>query len=147
MTIAGDWYNEFGSHMRLDTDPSGGITGMYVSAAGHASGRYVLVGRYDMPAGTGYSTALGWTVAWRNEDNDADSVTSWNGVYQDDGEERILATWLLTRSATAPDVWESTMVGQDVFTREVPSREQVERWRRLGKPTPHPQDAIPGRRD
>jgi hypothetical protein len=145
MTIAGDWYNEYGSHMRLATDPSGGITGTYISAAGHASGRYVLVGRYDTPAGADYSTALGWTVAWRNEDNNADSVTSWNGLYQGDGEERILATWLLTRSATAPNVWEATAVGQDVFTRDSPSPRQIEHQLRLGKPTPHPRGAAPGR--
>lgn len=140
MTIAGDWYNELGSHMRIMTDPSGGITGTYVSGTGHAPGRYVLVGRYDTPEQAAYGTTLGWTVAWRNEHNDAASVTSWNGQYLEDGGERICATWLLT-SATVSDAWESTAVGKDVFTRGAPGPEDVERHRRLGTPASHPADA------
>ncbi|GAA4994214.1 hypothetical protein GCM10025734_24020 [Kitasatospora paranensis] len=49
MSIAGDWYNEFGSHMRLTEDPSGGLTGTYVSGAGHAAGSYPLTGRRGAP--------------------------------------------------------------------------------------------------
>ncbi|MEW1909925.1 avidin/streptavidin family protein [Kitasatospora sp. NPDC085895] len=137
MTIAGDWYNEFGSHMRLTDDTSGGLTGTYVSGAGHVAGPYELTGRHDAPAGPGRGTAVGWTVAWRNEQGDAGSVTSWSGQYLA-GDETILATWLLTRSASAADVWESTVVGQDVFTRQAPAPEDVERHLRGRRPASHP---------
>ncbi|WP_431677840.1 avidin/streptavidin family protein [Kitasatospora sp. KL5] len=137
MTIAGDWYNEFGSHMRLTADESGGLTGTYVSSAGHVAGPYDLTGRQDTPARPGHGTAVGWTVAWRNEQGDAGSVTSWSGQYLD-GDDTILATWLLTRSAAASDVWESTVVGQDVFTRRAPSSEEVERHLRGRRPASHP---------
>ncbi|GAA4840818.1 avidin/streptavidin family protein [Kitasatospora terrestris] len=117
MGIAGDWYSEQGSHMHLETDPSGGVTGTYTSALGRAAGTYPLVGRFDPLREAGRGTAIGWTVAWRNEDADAGSVTSWSGEYRAGDQERITAGWLLTRSADAPDSWESTMVGQDTFTR------------------------------
>jgi hypothetical protein len=138
MGIAGDWYSELGSHMRLDTDDSGGLTGSYTSAMGQATGGYPLVGRFDRPQQPDHGTAVGWTVAWHNERSDAGSVTSWSGQYQADGVERISATWLLTRSATAPDAWESTMVGHDLFTRQAPDPAQAEELRRLGRPTPFP---------
>lgn len=138
MNLAGDWYSELGSHMRLTTDPSGAITGTYTSAMGQASGQYPVVGRFDQPPQADHGTAVGWTVAWHNDQSDAGSVTSWSGQYQAEGTERISATWLLTRSAIAPDTWESTVVGHDLFTREAPDPTEAEA-RRTGRPTPHPQ--------
>jgi hypothetical protein len=120
MTIAGDWYSDLGSHMQLSTDASGGITGSYLPAAGHLTGRYLLVGRYDPIAEPEQGTAVGWTVVWRNAHGNAHSVTNWSGQYFDHGEERIRATWLLAMSAPADDTWKSTVVGQDVFTRTLP---------------------------
>ncbi|MDN3029192.1 avidin/streptavidin family protein [Streptomyces sp. S.PB5] len=123
MSLDGDWYSENGSHMRITADPTGGIKGTYISAQGHATGPYPLVGRYDTAAHPDHGTPLGWTVAWRNARSDAGSVTSWNGQYQngDTGPERIRATWLLTASATTAEVWEATAVGQDVFTHVPPA--------------------------
>lgn len=142
MTIAGDWYNELGSHMQVTLDPYGGLTGTYVSATGQAAGRYALVGRYDRQAGEGLGTAVGWTVAWRNERHDADSVTSWNGQYHEAaGEERISTTWLLTTASALPDAWDATTVGQDVFTRRAPDPQWVQRHLELGKPASHPRMA------
>ncbi|GAA2807859.1 avidin/streptavidin family protein [Kitasatospora paracochleata] len=140
MGIAGDWYSELGSHMRLDTDPSGAVTGTYTSALGRVSGAYPLVGRYDPPRKAAQGTALGWAVAWQNDSADAGSVTAWSGHYRGDGTERISATWLLTRSAEAPDTWESTVVGHDVFTREAPDPARVAQ-QRLARPLPHPPGA------
>jgi len=136
--IAGDWYSELGSHMRLETDASGAVTGTYTSVLGRATGSYPLVGRFDPPRDAGHGTAVGWTVAWANEGADAGSVTAWSGQYQGQGVERISATWLLTRSATLPDAWESTMVGHDLFTREAPDAARAEQLRSLGRPLPHP---------
>ena len=105
MSISGDWYNEFGSHMRITADPTGCLRGTYVSATGHAVGAYPLVGRCDTVALADHGTPLGWSVAWRNGRTDAGSVTSWNGQYYEDGGERIYVTWLLTVSASANDTW------------------------------------------
>ena len=138
MSITGDWYNEFGSFMRITADPTGCIRGTYVSGAGHAVGAYPLVGRYETAAVPDHGSPLGWTVAWRNAKTDACSVTSWNGQYYGDGEERLCVTWLLTASAAEANTWEATAVGQDVFTRRAPSREEAERRLRHAEATSHP---------
>ncbi|MEV0495193.1 avidin/streptavidin family protein [Streptomyces atratus] len=139
MSIAGDWYNEFGSHMEIAPGPSGEITGTFASATGLAAGEYALVGRYDTFERPDHGTAIGWTVAWRNERNNANCVTSWSGLcFADDGTERICATWLLTTSATDSDAWESTTVGRDVFTRQSPGSERIEVGARSTRPTSHP---------
>ncbi|MCD0486008.1 avidin/streptavidin family protein [Streptacidiphilus sp. ASG 303] len=121
MDISGDWYSRLGSRMHLETDPSGGVSGTYVSGTGHAVGPYPLVGRWDPLSSASQGTVLGWTVTWRNDRGDANSVTSWSGQYYDDrgaDGERICASWLLTTSAESVDAWRSTTVGQDVFTRD-----------------------------
>ncbi|WP_405909909.1 avidin/streptavidin family protein [Streptomyces sp. NBC_00828] len=144
MSISGDWYNEFGSHLRITADPNGCVRGTYVSGTGHAVGAYPLVGRYEAAALPDHGAPLGWTVAWRNEQTDASSVTSWNGQYYEEGGGRICVTWLLTASASASNAWEATAVGQDVFTREPPSPERTEQpMRHAGAPTdPHPADEL-----
>ncbi|GAA2269403.1 MULTISPECIES: avidin/streptavidin family protein [Kitasatospora] len=119
MSITGDWYNEFGSHMHLTADPSGGISGTYTSGTGQVAGQYEVTGRYQLSTQPGRGAAVGWTVAWHNRQRDPDSVTSWSGQYFE-REERIFATWLLTRPSGPADVWEATTVGQDVFTRQRP---------------------------
>ncbi|MEV7181018.1 avidin/streptavidin family protein [Kitasatospora sp. NPDC093679] len=93
VAVAGDWYNEFGSRLRLQADPGGLLTGTFEPGAGPV-GRRELVGRFDVcPAAP--SVALGWTVAWRDEHGSAASVTSWSGQYFPD-DERIVASWLFT---------------------------------------------------
>ncbi|EHR51126.1 avidin family protein [Saccharomonospora marina XMU15] len=138
MAIDGDWYNEFGSRMRLRPDAEGGLSGEYVSAVGHVAGTYRLIGRYAGSTEAGHGIVLGWTIAWHNDRGSADSVTSWSGQYLAQDPERILTTWLLSRSAEPDEVWEATVVGQDVFTRRPPTDEEVERSLRSGRPVPHP---------
>ncbi|MFB7186452.1 avidin/streptavidin family protein [Streptomyces sp. NPDC056230] len=123
--------------MRLELDPLGTVSGEYVTAVGHAPGTYLLTGRHDGPTSLGQGVALGWTVAWRNEHGNVGSVTSWSGQFLADPE-RILTTWLLTRSAVPAQTWESTAVGQDVFTRQKPTSEDVDRALRSGRPVSHP---------
>jgi hypothetical protein len=136
MPIDGEWYNEFGSLMNLESDPEGTVTGRYVTAVGHTPGAYVLTGRHDGPTSPGNGIAVGWTVAWRNEHGNVGSVTSWSGQFFADPD-RIFTTWLLTRSATA-EAWEATVVGQDVFTRQKRTSEDVERALHSGRPVSHP---------
>ncbi|ALO92378.1 hypothetical protein SHL15_1201 [Streptomyces hygroscopicus subsp. limoneus] len=137
MPIDGEWYNEFGSQVRLESAPEGTVSGEYVTAVGHAPGTYLLTGRHDGPTSPGNGIALGWTVAWRNEHGNLGSVTSWSGLFLE-GPERILTTWLLSRSTATAEAWESSVVGQDVFTRQKPTSEDVDRALRSGRPVSHP---------
>ncbi|MER6099070.1 avidin/streptavidin family protein [Streptomyces sp. NPDC001728] len=137
MIIDGDWYNEFGSRMHLRSDPVGGISGTYLTAVGHAPGTYLLIGRHGGPTEPGHGIALGWTIAWRNEHGDVGSLTSWSGQLLPDPEQ-LLTTWLLTRSSSPAQAWESTVIGQDVFTRQEPARDAVERALASGRPLSHP---------
>jgi hypothetical protein len=137
--ITGTWYNQLGSIMIVTTTGDGGLTGTYESAVGNAENKYVLTGRYDSaPATNGSGTALGWTVAWRNEFRNAHSVTTWSGQYFGGDQERITTQWLLTSGTTSANEWRSTLVGHDLFTRTAPSAEAVEQARKLGITSPNP---------
>ncbi|KAJ7081175.1 Tamavidin2, avidin-like biotin-binding proteins from an edible mushroom [Mycena belliarum] len=127
MGLAGDWYNELGSHMTLVVDGDGGLSGTYCSPVGDATGDHVLAGRYDTDPPSGEGTTVGWAVSWSD---DASSTTAWGGQYfDDDSGERIITNWLLTSSTTADSVWESTNIGNDTFTRDDPSDAQIAKAR------------------
>lgn len=117
MHISGTWYNELKSTMVLDAVLDGGFTGSYttaVSSDGCAKGSYRLVGRTD-------GQAVAFVVCWVNDESNCEAVSAWSGQAQTiDGEEKIIALWLMT-SETSPDKdWTSTRVGQDVFTKKKP---------------------------
>jgi hypothetical protein len=38
---------------------------------------------------------------------------------------KILTTWLLTQQTKPADEWESTLIDQDVFTKNKPTDEQI----------------------
>ncbi|WP_018681818.1 avidin/streptavidin family protein [Actinokineospora enzanensis] len=147
MSIDGVWYNELQSKMTLNTQPDGlQIVGTYQSVVGDAPDEYQLVGRVnDSRVVTRYGSAVGWTVAWVNGTHDSDSVTTWSGQYFQIDEERLTTTWLLTVQTTPANLWESTMVGFDVFTRTRPSDEEVERRLALGHRSSHPLQLVTAR--
>ncbi|WP_030271017.1 avidin/streptavidin family protein [Streptomyces sp. NRRL B-24484] len=118
MGVTGDWYNEFGSRLRLRADAEGLLTGTFEPGAGPA-GRRDLIGRLDVRPGAP-GVALGWTVAWRDDRAGAAATTSWNGQYFPDSE-RIVAGWLFTTATGPDDAWKSTVIGQDTFRREPPT--------------------------
>jgi Avidin family len=137
--ITGTWYNQLGSIMIVTATGDGGLTGTYESAVGNAENKYVLTGRYDnAPATDGSGTALGWTVAWRNEFRNAHSVTTWSGQYFGGDQERIITQWLLTSGTTSANEWRSTLVGHDLFTRTEPSAAAIEQVKKLGITSPNP---------
>jgi hypothetical protein len=134
MALDGDWYNELKSKMVLSVTGAG-ITGTYHTAVGNATGVYDLVGRIDSKAGS--SRGIAFVVSWENTYGNSESVTAWSGEVQVDGQdERILTTWLLTMETDPANNWESTIVGQDVFTRTPPSDADVKA--RLLRAIPHP---------
>ena len=99
------------------------IKGHYRSEVGDAAKQYELFGQIDTD--NDKSAAIGWVVVWNNETGSSDAVTTWSGQVQidDDGNERIVTTWLLTVETDEDDLWHSTLVGKDVFTRIIQSEE------------------------
>lgn len=138
MNVAGSWYNELGSRMDLSIAENGGLTGQYWTAVGDAAGRYPLVGWAEPAAGLTGSVAVGWAVLWRNADRNNHSITTWSGQYQMiNGEEHILALWLLATETSVDDDWKSMLVGADTFQRTQPSTAQMA-VRQARGPASHP---------
>ena len=129
--FSGVWFNELGSEMQLS--PSGGqMSGVYMTAVGHAVGNYQLSGRYNENPSSG-GQAMGWAVAWQNAYLNSHCATAWSGQYQIDpatGAEEIVTFWLLTIETEPDDDWEATKIGQDTFTRTKPTAEAIEKARR-----------------
>lgn len=126
MNLTGNWINELGSTMVIDQVANGVITGSYstaVSSTGCAQGSFTLVGSTDTDSG---GEAVAFSVCWVNSTSQCASVTAWSGQAQTiNGEDQILVFWLLTVESPAAQDWYATHVGQDVFTRTVPTDEQV----------------------
>jgi hypothetical protein len=137
--ISGTWYNQLGSKMELTKDASGGLTGEYDSAVGSAKYKYTLTGRFDTSPPSGEGTSVGWVVTFHNSWGNAHSTATWSGQYFNVGSsgETILTHWLLTTSTTAANVWESTNIGHDTFTRNQPSAAEVEQAKLLTVGSPH----------
>jgi Avidin family len=126
MDIKGTWYNELHSTMTIAEVSNGQIKGTYttaVSATACAQGAFELIGRTDTDSG---GEGLGFVVSWKNDGSDCESVTAWSGQAQTiNGEESIVAYWLLTVESSPDEDWYATHVGQDTFTRTPPSPESV----------------------
>ncbi|KDR76831.1 hypothetical protein GALMADRAFT_1328802, partial [Galerina marginata CBS 339.88] len=149
-TLSGDWYNQLGSTVHFAVDLNGGLVGKYISAVGHAEDGYRLNGRFDADPPAGEGVSLGWTVNWRNvlpdgTVNNAHSTTTWSGQYFDESSsvgERIVTNWLLTQSTDPSDIWNSTNVGNDAFTRIMPSAAEISKAKALSFGSPHPQQIL-----
>lgn len=139
MDLTGKWYNELGSTMEIKAAKDGMLTGWYNTKVGNAKRDYILTGRYDHLEGR---KSLGWTVTYTNEYcSKAKSTCSWSGQYQLDraSQPQILTTWLLTTETEPKDDWNSTRLGQNVFTRECPSEELILKTKQEG-PLSHPRE-------
>ncbi|MCW3104377.1 MAG: hypothetical protein JWO09_2817 [Bacteroidetes bacterium] len=130
------WYNELGSQMQIQIDPTtGNITGQYTTNVGTGSGQYALVGQVDL-VGSQNSNAIGFVVVWTNGTGSSEAVTTWSGQLINNG--TILTTWLLTAETALPDTWKSTLVGQDVFTQNQPSKAEIDLRVKAGHNFSHP---------
>jgi hypothetical protein len=111
--LSGTWKNELGSIMRLWTS-SGQLTGVYESTVGEAKYTYPLVGAYNRDNNT---TTVAFVVAWVNGGfGDSNSATAWSGQLSEDG--TIHTTWMLTKLTDLANLWQSTIVGTNVFVRQ-----------------------------
>lgn len=138
MGIGGTWYNELGSTMTLATGvpgpgtPLGPLSGTYQSGVG-TSGQFASVGSYDPNNNT-----LGFVVTWNNGTVERSSTTTWCGQYfYNGGNETLITMWLLCESTAQSATWDSTLVGQDVFTRFPPSQAEIDAKRAVRAPA-HP---------
>jgi hypothetical protein len=141
MFPSGLWYNELGSMMQLNVSGSN-VWGWYYSAVGTAKATYPLSGQINTQPYP-FSQVLGWAVAWTNAYANAHSSTSWSGQYQTvDGQEEIVAFWLLTSETQEQDDWEATLVGKDLFTRTKPADDEIVKARKRTAKS-HPAEANP----
>jgi hypothetical protein len=106
--IRGSWYNQLSSHLLLEADGSGRLSGSLRSGVGEAPNHFPLTGFFS-PGLKAKGAVLSFVVSW----TDVHSLTAWAGHYDPD-ENIITATWLLTG---ATDEWRSTNIGHDLFSR------------------------------
>lgn len=128
MDITGQWYNELGSTLLIQEVQNGYVQGIYstaVSSQGCAQGDFSVVGVTDTDSG---GQAVAFSVVWNNDQSSCKSVTAWSGQVVDD---QISAFWLLTLETDPTQNWQSTMIGQDVFTRSQPQAEDIATKQRL----------------
>ncbi|KIY64377.1 structural origins of high-affinity biotin binding To Streptavidin [Cylindrobasidium torrendii FP15055 ss-10] len=134
--IAGKWHNQLGSTVIFVLDKDGTLHGKYNSSVGEAESFYFLTGRYDTAPPDGEGVTLGWTVNYRNEKHgNSHSTATWSGQYFGGAQEVIITQWLLTRSTKPQDVWESTNIGNDIFTRVKPTQEEIQKATSIGSPS------------
>ncbi|KAG6920678.1 avidin [Chelydra serpentina] len=116
--LTGLWGNELGSKMQIQqVNEDGSFSGQYRTAVS-------LAPRPVRPASLngsqhfdeGGQPTFGFTVNWKSF---SDSTTVFTGqCFVDDNGKEILETmWLLREKAKAPQGWEATRVGTNVFTR------------------------------
>jgi hypothetical protein len=126
MNVEGTWYNELGSTMVITQVEEGVINGNYttaVSSTGCAQGSFNLVGTTDTDSG---GEGIAFSVCWQNDTSQCASVTAWSGQAQTiNGEDQIIAFWLLTVESALDQDWYATHVGQDTFSRTQPTKEQI----------------------
>jgi avidin family protein len=129
MGLEGTWYNELGSTLVVTEVSGNTVVGTYETATGGcAVGQFEVLGRTDTDSG---GQTVGFSVTWTNAQSRCESTTSWAGEYQDvGGVEQLTALWLLVMKTTPRAQWSSTLVGEDVFTRQAAALEETTQARK-----------------
>ena len=134
--LIGVWYNQLGSKMTLRADGSGLYHSNVVGAPPDFD--YYFNWTYDgttTPDRVGVS--IGWTVVFVYAAKSIHSAATWSGQFFDyDGKPRIITQWLLSRSTKEGDIWDSTNVGKDTFTKVEPTAAEIAKARALGGSSP-----------
>jgi hypothetical protein len=137
MGLEGKWHNELGSTLIIKEVTDGTLFGTYETAVseGCATGQFAVVGRTDVESG---GDTVGFAVTWLNDQSKCNSTTTWAGQYLTvNGQESLTALWLLVTKTEPDEQWASTLVGEDVFTRETATPEQ-QKEAAARKRHPHP---------
>lgn len=115
--MEGIWYNELGSMLMVSTNGQM-LSGTYQSAVG-GQGIFQMTGMVDPVQGV--SQTFGMVVVWNNGQTDLQSTTTWCGQLQIiNGQETLTTMWLLNQATDPVYNWESMLIGQDIFTRNMP---------------------------
>ena len=110
-SLSGTWRNELNSTMTLKPCDGGLFSGWYTSGVGHAEGEYFLSGVCDSDG-----NSVAFAISWYNDDRNAHSATAWSGHLVGDS---LYTTWTLSKGvSSAQDLWESTLVGTDIFRKQ-----------------------------
>lgn len=122
MPVAGTWYNQHGSELRLDVDANGRLSGRFRSRSGLA--------REGEPCRvTGYFAD--GLIVFAVDFGRFDSLASWTGhVVTEGGEPRIRACWHMTVGVPMVhperELWRATWTGEDEFRRSAPLASELE---------------------
>ena len=116
MELVGDWENQNGSILRIESVAKSLVTGLFRSAKGRAAQDqiYPVIGCLN-------GQLLTFTVEFKNEDGNLGSIANFTGRIE--GETKIHTIWILARNYADADrtqpteTWNSFLVNSDVFTR------------------------------
>ena len=101
------WVNEDKSHMILQEDEKGRLTGIYSTFVGcDAEKPLPIIGQHR-----------GRIVTFEVNFPDCNSTAAWNGIVSDDGK-TIKAMWLLVIDKGDPQQWDETLTSQDIFIKQ-----------------------------
>lgn len=118
--LTGKWQNQIGSFMYLNVSEEGHLSGQYSAVVGPTSGGwYPLIGRVRTTTNpTKYSpfAILAWIVDWKNDNEDLQSMMTWNGEWLSDDTLQMVWT-LVVHSDSDTDVWGNTRTKADRFFR------------------------------
>jgi Avidin family len=135
--ISGDWYSGVGSKLELVVTGSE-IHGLFHSTEGPV-GKFPVVGSVD-PDPTLANRALSFSISWITPETPKEyrSVTSYTGQYhQSDasGDEVIRTIFLLADETSPAKQYASIFIGYDNFSKTRPSASQIEKERKLARPS------------
>lgn len=116
MDLIGDWENQNGSVLRIQSVVKSLVTGIFRSAKGRAAEDqiYPVIGCVN-------GELLTLTVEFRNEAGNLGSIANFSGRCE--GETKIHTIWILARNFSDPEgtvpteLWNTFLINHDVFTR------------------------------
>jgi hypothetical protein len=123
--LTGTWNSQLNSTLQLIASDNGQLSGQYQSAVGPTQDWYSLVGQYDTQAisfnDNAPITTITINVLFSKDQNDLQSIQTWNGQLLSDGQHLYTGWTLVTQSTSDRDVSRSLQFGIDQFTKQLNS--------------------------
>jgi hypothetical protein len=121
-SIAGVWYHDDGSVLTLVATQDGLLTGTYAPAVGDATGKFPVAGRFLPSPAAGTGVPISWTIDWQNATQNFHGVTASAGQFFAATGGHLFVQALTTTGTTANDIYRSTLVDHDSYTRTKPGQ-------------------------
>jgi hypothetical protein len=117
-SLVGNWVNELGSKMSIESEQEGLLKGLYQTATSSKPPLpppSVLRGFVTTGTDSAQSALFSFNVNWP----DFESMTSWSGQcsLDNDGKEVLTTLWVLTSRQDREHLWAANNVNVDVFRR------------------------------